>query len=177
MPDHAQTIAYPAPGSRPHRRDLDALAPHVIVLFGATGDLAKRKLMPGLAYLDQSAIAPEIRVVGTSLEDISTEDFRALARKAVDAFGTHKIDENAWTKFSQKLTYVPQSAGPEGLTAAVKAAEIELGPNVRLLHYLSVPPKAAARGDHHARRRRPGRQLPGGDGEAVRHRPGHRRSS
>ncbi len=144
MPDHAQTIAYPAPGARPHRFDLDALAPHVIVLFGATGDLAKRKLIPGLAYLDQSSIAPEIRIVGTSLEDITTEDFRALARKAVDAFGTHKTDEDTWTKFSQKLTYVPQSAGPEGLTAAVKAAEIELGPNVRLLHYLSVPPKAAA---------------------------------
>jgi len=72
MPDHAQTIAYPAPGARPHRFDLDALAPHVIVLFGATGDLAKRKLIPGLAYLDQSSIAPEIRVVGTSLEDITT---------------------------------------------------------------------------------------------------------
>jgi len=129
MPDHAQTIAYPAPGARPHRFDLDALAPHVIVLFGATGDLAKRKLIPGLAYLDQSSIAPEIRIVGTSLEDITTEDFRALARRAVDAFGTHKPDEDTWTKFSQKLTHVPQSAGPEGLTAAVKAAEIELGPN------------------------------------------------
>src|SRR6478609_8584889 len=142
MPDHAQTIAYPAPGARPHRFDLDALAPHVIVLFGATGDLAKRKLIPGLAYLDQSSITPGIRIVGTSLEDITTEDFRALARKAVDAFGTHKTDEDTWTKFTQKLTYVPQSAGPEGLTAAVKAAEIELGPNVRLLHYLSVPPMA-----------------------------------
>src|SRR6476661_2816820 len=42
-----QTIAYPALGSRPHRRDLEPLAPHVIVLFGATGDLAKRKLIPG----------------------------------------------------------------------------------------------------------------------------------
>ena len=80
LPPPAQTIAYPAPGSRPHRRDLEALAPHVIVLFGATGDLAKRKLLPGLAYLDHSRLAPEIRVVGTSLEDMTTEQFRALAR-------------------------------------------------------------------------------------------------
>jgi len=52
-----QTIAYPSPSSRPFRRDLDPLAPHVIVLFGATGDLSKRKLLPGLAYLAESALA------------------------------------------------------------------------------------------------------------------------
>ena len=69
----AQSIAYPAPGSRPHRIDEEKLDPHVIVLFGATGDLAKRKLLPGMAYLVQSSLAPKIRVVGTSLEDLSEE--------------------------------------------------------------------------------------------------------
>ena len=140
---HLQTIAYPAPGSRPQRRDQEALAPHVIVLFGATGDLAKRKLLPGLAYLDHSSISPEIRVVGTSLEDMTTDEFRELARQATESFGTHKLDPEAWAKFAERLTYVPQSAGSEGLTAAVKEAEIALGPDVRLLHYLSVPPRAA----------------------------------
>ena len=79
-----QTIAYPAPNSRPQRRDLEPLAPHVIVLFGATGDLAKRKLLPGLAYLEESALAPDVRIVGTAMEDLTTEEFRALARSAVD---------------------------------------------------------------------------------------------
>ena len=47
MADHRpQTIAYPAPEARPRSRGLEPLAPHVIVLFGATGDLAKRKLIP-----------------------------------------------------------------------------------------------------------------------------------
>jgi glucose-6-phosphate 1-dehydrogenase len=138
-----QTIAYPAPGSRPHGRDLQPLAPHVIVLFGATGDLAKRKLLPGLAYLEQSLLAPDVRVVGTAMEDLSTEEFRALARSAVESFGTHVMDDEAWAVFAERLTYVPQGAGPEGLTAAVKAAEDLLGPEVRRLHYLSVPPKAA----------------------------------
>ena len=55
----------------------------MIVLFGATGDLAKRKLLPGLAYLDDSELAPDVRVVGTSLEDLTTEQFRALARSPV----------------------------------------------------------------------------------------------
>ena len=71
-----QTIAYPSPGARPRRQDGEPLAPHVIVLFGATGDLAKRKLLPGMAYLVQSKLAPKIRVVGTSLEDLSEDEFR-----------------------------------------------------------------------------------------------------
>ncbi len=138
-----QNIAYPSPNSRPHRHDLEPLAPHVIVLFGATGDLAKRKLLPGLAYLDSSSLAPDVRVVGTAMEDLSTEEFRTLTRRAIESFGTHKLDEQAWQRFADRITYVPQGAGPEGLTAAVKAAETLLGPTVRRLHYLSVPPKAA----------------------------------
>jgi len=138
-----QTIAYPSPSSRPFRRDLDPLAPHVIVLFGATGDLSKRKLLPGLAYLAESALAPDIRVVGTAMEDISSDEFRALARSAIESFGMHAIDADAWGRFSERLTYVPQGGGPEVLSAAVKEAETLLGPQARRLHYLSVPPKAA----------------------------------
>ncbi len=82
MPDsRTQTIAYPAPGSRPSRRDLEPLAPHVIVLFGATGDLAKRKLLPGLAYLQQSRFAPDVRIIGTATEELTTDEFRARARQ------------------------------------------------------------------------------------------------
>jgi glucose-6-phosphate 1-dehydrogenase len=138
-----QTIAYPGPGSRPFRRDQEPLKPHVIVLFGATGDLAKRKLLPGLAYLCESSLAPEVRIVGTAMEDMSTDEFRELAHHAVQSFGTHKPSDDGWTGFADKLTYVPQGAGPEGLTAAVKEAEAKLGDDVHRLHYLSVPPKAA----------------------------------
>jgi glucose-6-phosphate 1-dehydrogenase len=138
-----QTISYPHPSSRPGRQDDYAVDPHVVVLFGATGDLARRKLIPGLAYLDQSELAPHIEIVATSLEDISTEDFLELAKDAIDEFGTHKLSEEQWTRFSETVTYVPQSEGSEALAAAVTAAEEKLGPDVRRLHYLSVPPKAA----------------------------------
>ncbi|MCW0216454.1 MAG: glucose-6-phosphate dehydrogenase [Pseudonocardia sp.] len=124
-------------------REQEKLAPHVIVLFGATGDLAKRKLIPGMAYLMQSSLAPDIRVVGTAMEDITTEDFRTLARAAIASFGTHAMDDETWAKFSDRLTYVPQGAGPEALTSAVKEAEALLGDDALRLHYLSVPPKAA----------------------------------
>jgi glucose-6-phosphate 1-dehydrogenase len=138
-----QTISYPHPSSRPGRQDDYAVDPHVVVLFGATGDLARRKLIPGLAYLDQSELAPHIEIVATSLEDISTEDFLEIAKNSIDDFGTHKLTEEQWTRFAQTVTYVPEGAGPEALAGAVAAAEEKLGPDVRRLHYLSVPPKAA----------------------------------
>lgn len=142
-PDKLPTVAYPAAGARPHRRHVETLEPHVIVLFGATGDLAKRKLIPGLAYLEESSLAPDIRVVATSLEDLTDQQFLDLAKTAVDQFGSRKLTAEQWAHFSERVTYIPQSAGPEALSAAVHAAEEKLGPDVHRLHYLSVPPKAA----------------------------------
>ena len=139
-----QTISYPAPDARPRRHDSDPLDPHVIVLFGATGDLAKRKLIPGLAYLDQSELAPNIEIVATSLEDITDDEFRELAKEAIDDLRNAQAHApTSGRNFAEDVTYVPQSAGPEALAAAVAEAEAKLGPNVRRLHYLSVPPKAA----------------------------------
>ena len=54
--------------------------PHVIVLFGATGDLARRKLLPGLLRLTESGLMTDARIVGTSLEDLADEQFDKLAR-------------------------------------------------------------------------------------------------
>ncbi|MBE1547830.1 glucose-6-phosphate 1-dehydrogenase [Mycobacterium sp. OAS707] len=138
-----QTISYPAVGSRPYRQDEVAVDPHVVVLFGATGDLARRKLIPGLAYLDQSELAPHIEIVATSLEDISTDEFLKVAKEAIEDFGTHKLNTDQWGRFAKSVSYVPQSAGPEALAAAVATAEEKLSKGVRRLHYLSVPPKAA----------------------------------
>ena len=78
----AQTIAYPAAGSQA-RRAMETIPPHVIVLFGATGDLSRRKLLPGLAHLALSALVPDIQVIGTSLEDFTEEEFRNLDKEAV----------------------------------------------------------------------------------------------
>ena len=139
----AQTIAYPASGARPSRRDSEHISPHVIVLFGACGDLARRKLLPGLAHLSLSSMAPDVQIVGTSLEDFDDEGFRVFARDAVTEFGTHKLTDEQWDAFAQKIRYVPQSAGPQALSTAVALAEAKLGPDARRLHYLSVPPKAA----------------------------------
>ena len=50
--------------------------PQVVVLVGATGDLAQRKLLPGLFHLFSAGFIPDMRIVGVSLDDIGVEAFR-----------------------------------------------------------------------------------------------------
>ncbi len=139
-----ENIAYPAAGPLPGRHREEPLPPYVVVLFGATGDLAKRKLLPGLARLLESHLSPELRVVGTSLDDRDDESFRAFAREAIDEYAPGKLSEEQVAEFVGRLQYVRQLDGPGGLAAAVGRAELELGgDDVWRLHYLSVPPNAA----------------------------------
>ena len=57
---------------------MSPVEPHVVVLFGATGDLSRRKLLPGLLHLYQAGLLPQCRILGTSLDDFDGEDFRAV---------------------------------------------------------------------------------------------------
>jgi glucose-6-phosphate 1-dehydrogenase len=122
---------------------ISPLRPHVMVLFGATGDLARRKLLPGLFHLAQAGLLPECRIVGTSLDDLDDNTFRKHARAALDEFSHHSFPEEDWDAFSEQLFYVCQSAGSEALAKIVGELEDELGGDVARLHYLSVPPAAA----------------------------------
>jgi glucose-6-phosphate 1-dehydrogenase len=117
--------------------------PQAIVIFGATGDLARRKLLPGLLRLFQAGLMPEFRIVGVSMEEISDAQFRGIAEAACREFARGSFGGEEWHEFSAKLTYVPHAKAPEALGEAVRKAEDELGSEMRLLHYLSVPPAAA----------------------------------
>jgi len=116
--------------------------PNVVVMFGATGDLARRKLLPGLFHLSGSNLAPEIRIIGTSLDELDDEAFRKLVRKACHEFSNHDISDDVLDKFTDELTYVSLDAGPEALATAVAEQIDVLGGDAHLLHYLSVPPNA-----------------------------------
>ncbi len=117
--------------------------PQVVVLVGATGDLARRKLLPGMFYLWSSGFIPGCRIIGTSLDDLSADDFRKIARGALAEFSTRKVDEAAWADFANSLQYVPMARGADALKAAVIEAERAFNGESRRLHYLSVPPNAA----------------------------------
>jgi glucose-6-phosphate 1-dehydrogenase len=138
-----ENIAYPAVGSVHRRAPARVIPPHVVSLFGATGDLARRKLIPGLAVLSESHLAPELRIVGTSLEDLDEAAFRQLARETIHEFGSGKLSDDQIETFLAKLRFVSQKAGPAALAQVVSEAEAQLGDGVGRLHYLSVPPRAA----------------------------------
>src|SRR5579863_2936411 len=117
--------------------------PQVVTLMGATGDLARRKLLPGLFHLSNVGFIPGCRIIGVSLENLDAAAFREQARQAVAEFSTRKVNDADWNTFSQHLSYVPLTAGPAALQAAVAEAERSLGQESRRLHYLSIPPSAA----------------------------------
>jgi glucose-6-phosphate 1-dehydrogenase len=115
----------------------------VVILVGATGDLSRRKLLPGLFHLATSGFIPGCRIIGVSLDDMSADRFRSFAREALDTFSSRPVTDGAWAAFADMLDYVPLSAGAETLRAAVAAAEASFGGESRRVHYLSVPPGAA----------------------------------
>jgi hypothetical protein len=123
--------------SRSHRASVPE--DHIIVLFGALGDLARRKLLPGLFHLDRAGLMPAgYKIIGTSRKGGSDDDFRRVAR---DAIGEAAGD--MWERFAQGLSFSAFRAGePEPLQEAVARAEGELGGEPRRLHYLSIPPGA-----------------------------------
>jgi len=122
--------------------------PQVLVLVGATGDLARRKLLPGLFHLFSAGFIPGCRIIGVSLDALDREGFRSFARAAIDEFSTRKAVDADWTAFAASLDYVPLAAGPGALQAAVEAAERILGGECGRLNYLSVPPSAALSAVH-----------------------------
>ena len=119
---------------------------HVIVLFGATGDLAKRKLLPGLFHLHAAGLLPrEYRVIGSSPAKfaLTTEQFRARAEQACADFCITKPTDPSWPSFAERLSFAPAEPGQTAeLTEAVERAEKEIGGSVRRLYHLAVPPAA-----------------------------------
>ncbi|HXQ61217.1 MAG TPA: glucose-6-phosphate dehydrogenase [Acidimicrobiales bacterium] len=143
VPSPAEARPSPGLAASPAPHDHPPVPPHVIVLFGGTGDLARRKLLPGLFHLSRAGLLPECRIVATSLEELDDYEYQQLARAACDEFARGEITDEHWHQFRDRLGYVPGSVGPDGLAKAVEHSEAALGGDPRRLHYLSIPPTAA----------------------------------
>ena len=100
-----------------------------IVIFGATGDLAKRKLLPALYRLALERRLPAtVQILGTSRSPLGDDAFRSLMHDAVKQFLEYgSIDEEQWKGFAQNLHYVAGDMSDPGLYAALKVKLIELG--------------------------------------------------
>ncbi len=118
--------------------------PHVIVMFGAGGDLAARKLLPGFFHLQNVGLLPqEWRIVGNADQEYDDDGFREHARDSIEKFGSDGIADGDFEGFQRWLSYVPLSAGTDALEKAIAEAREQVGADCRLLHYLAVPPAAA----------------------------------
>jgi glucose-6-phosphate 1-dehydrogenase len=119
---------------------------HVVVLFGATGDLAKRKLLPGLFHLHAAGLLPhEYRIIGSSPAAfaLSQEQFRARAEQACADFCITKPTDPSWPSFAERLSFAAAEPGnTSDLEAAIKRAEKDIGGTPRRLYHLAVPPAA-----------------------------------
>jgi glucose-6-phosphate 1-dehydrogenase len=125
---------------------------HVFVLFGSTGDLAKRKIIPGLFHLANAGLMPKkYRIIASAPRghEKTTEEFRAYAREAVEQFGSNKPEGKLWDQFNESLSFaIAETDNPEGLPAAVADAEKAIGGFVRRLY----PPGRAAQRSTESRR-------------------------
>jgi len=112
-----------------------------MVIFGASGDLSKRKLLPALYRLAYERRLPStFSVIGTSRSPLSDDAFRDKMREAVKQFlEDSPFDEELWKSFATNLHYVPGNMGDVGLYNAIKEKLAQLRvPNV--LFYLSIQP-------------------------------------
>ena len=123
--------------------DIPPLSPHVVLLVGATGDLARRKLLPGLLHLMRSGLLPECRIVGAALDDMGDQEFRAIVREACDTFARSPVSPLEWSALQDRLTYASLAGGSSQLVARVREAEAARGGTPGRQHYLSIPPSAA----------------------------------
>ena len=113
----------------------DATRSDVLVLFGATGDLARKMVLPSL-YRMSAAGRLNVPVIGVALSEMDTEAFRRHAREAVEA-AVDGVDDDAMTEFLRRLRLVTgdyrDSATFDDVASALAGAQ-------RAAHYLAIPP-------------------------------------
>jgi glucose-6-phosphate 1-dehydrogenase len=119
--------------------------PIVFVLFGATGDLAKRMVLPAFFRLAQGGLLPKNwRLIGNGRGDVAHEDFQGHVHDVLTRFGPHP-DEGPWTEFRARLRFAGggfETSDPGSLVEVIAEAKEELGADAQLVHYLAVPPVA-----------------------------------
>ena len=124
-------------------RSGEQLEPTVFVLFGATGDLAKRMVLPAFFRLAKEGLLPkDWLLVGNGRGDVAHEDFRKHVHKVLTEFGPHP-DDGPWAEFSSRLRFAGggfRSSDPGTLLDVIGEAREQTRPDAQLVHYLAVPP-------------------------------------
>src|SRR6266700_4196881 len=131
MPQHDEAVGDPGPT--------------VFILFGATGDLAKRMVLPAFYRLAREGLLPQRwLLVGNGRGDVAHEDFRARVHDALTEFDSQP-DPKEWDAFAPRVFFAGggfSTDSPGSLLDVVGEACNSLGGDPQLIHYLAVPPVA-----------------------------------
>jgi glucose-6-phosphate 1-dehydrogenase len=119
--------------------------PTVVVIFGASGDLTARKLIPAIYNLAYDNLLPaDFHLVGYGRKPIPDDDFRAIASKAIKEFSRRELDGEIWGRVAARTSYVSggydERAGFDRLAAHIFDIEKRVGSEVQSLFYISTPP-------------------------------------
>ncbi len=111
-----------------------------LVLFGATGDLAKKKLFPALHELVRRNRVVDTKIIGFASSDWDTDALRQHALEGIKQYGSH-FDQEAYDKLAALMTYVK---GDYRDPASYEALKQAIGESTCPTHYLAVPPSLFA---------------------------------
>jgi glucose-6-phosphate 1-dehydrogenase len=121
--------------------------PCALVIFGASGDLTQRKLIPALYSLAMRRLLPEhFAVVGAARTELSTEEWREQMRDAVQQHARDEFRDDVWERLAATMAYVTTEAADDEHEDRLAATLTELdetrGTAGNRVYYLAVPPKA-----------------------------------
>ena len=121
------------------------VAPTTLVIFGATGDLARRKLLPALYNLAHEGALPErFHLIGVSRKEKENEDYRAECEEAIRRFSRRKPDEDVLTGLLENVKYVPGTFDEDSvykeLGETLDGFEKAAGEKLNRAFYLSTSP-------------------------------------
>ena len=121
----------------------------IIVIFGASGDLTARKLMPALYNLGSDNLLPaDFSFIGYGRSELTDDDFRRSMKKGIESFSRRSLDEKLWENLSQGIRF--HVGGYDdveaflGLGEKIKEIEKQTGREMQVLFYVSTPPNAFA---------------------------------
>lgn len=143
MPDTAVV-----PGTSAESKRGVSAQPCTLVIFGGSGDLARRKLIPALYNLLLDGMLPDVAVLGVARKPLSDAEFRAAAREGVEAHSRQALDPAKWAEFERRLFYltgeIDDAETYEQIRARAETMERDLGlPGTRVF-YLAIPPTSIA---------------------------------
>jgi len=121
------------------------VAPTTLVIFGATGDLARRKLLPALYNLAHEGALPErFHLVGVSRQEKAHEDYRNECEEAIRRFSRRKPDDDVLRSLLENVKYIPGTFDEESvysqLGTVLAGFEQEAGEPLNRAFYLSTAP-------------------------------------